>query len=115
LIGESSGTTICERMPGPAGRAITFPAEAVALRREEVVGVLEVVLARLRDGVAFLRGLGELQLERHAAFLADVREDRVPVLRGQPDGSLVQHVEAVRALRHGVRAMQRDADCRGED
>ena len=41
--------------------------EAIAFRREEVVGVEEVILACFGRGVAVLRRLGEPQLERHAA------------------------------------------------
>src|SRR6185503_9642110 len=73
-------------------------AQPVALRGEEVVGVEEVVAVFLGNGVAFLRGLRQLELERHAALLADVRENRVPVLSRQRDAALVQHVEGVGLL-----------------
>jgi hypothetical protein len=78
-----------------------------------VIGVLKVVAVFFRDDVAFLRGLGELELERHAAFLAHVRQNRIPILRGEGDAALVQHVEAVGLLRSGARRMQHD--CRGQD
>src|SRR5688500_15496433 len=80
---------------GAGGARDDLVADAVALRGEEVVGVLEVVTAALGDGVAFLRRLRQLELERHSALLADVRQDRIPVLSGQRDAALVQDVKRV--------------------
>jgi hypothetical protein len=71
-----------------------------------MVGVQERVRARLGVRVAFLGGLGELQLQRHAALTADVRENRIPVLRGEGHRALVQNVEALRLLRGGARGIQ---------
>ena len=55
---------------GAGGPRDHAKAEAVALRREEVVRVEEVVGALFGQRVRFLRRLRELQLERHAALLA---------------------------------------------
>src|SRR3954468_6285202 len=80
-----------------------FVAKAIALRSEEMVGVQERVRARLGVRIAFLGGLRQLELQRHAALAADVGENRVPVLRGERHRALVQDVEAERLLGGGRR------------
>ena len=57
-----------------------------------MIGVQEFVFAALGDGVALFRRLGGFSSTGHPGFPAHVGENGIPVLRGQCDAALVEHV-----------------------
>jgi hypothetical protein len=56
------------------------------------------------------RGLRELELQMHPAFLGDVAQDGIPVLRVQHRASLIDDAERVALLRVGRGGADRERE-----